>query len=86
MCVIYFFQCQFCEKKGVMSCLFCVTEPKFSTDFIFVQYSFYNFLQNKSCFYIMFVVIFFCFSFLSIYFRHSATFATVIKDRENKKK
>lgn len=43
-------------KKGVMSCLFCVTEPKFSTDFIFVQYSFYNFLQNKSCFYTMLVI------------------------------
>lgn len=31
--------------------LFCVTEPKLSTDFIFVQYSFYNFLQNKTRFY-----------------------------------
>lgn len=31
--------------------LFRVTEPKLSTDFIFVQYSFYNFLQNKTRFY-----------------------------------
>ncbi len=35
--------------------LFRVTEPKLSTDFIFVQYSFYNFLQNKPHFYHAFV-------------------------------
>ena len=35
------------QKMAVMSSqLFCVTEPKLSANFIFVQYSFYNFLQN----------------------------------------
>lgn len=35
------------KKQTVMSShLLCVTEPKLWANFIFVQYSFYNFLQN----------------------------------------
>lgn len=36
----------FCEKPVMLSHLFHVTEPKLSADFIFVQYSFYNFLRK----------------------------------------
>lgn len=39
------------NTRHVVSCCFRVTEPKRSANFIFVQYSFYNFLQNKTCFY-----------------------------------
>lgn len=39
------------NTRHVVSCRFRVTEPKRSANFIFVQYSFYNFLQNKTCFY-----------------------------------
>lgn len=39
------------KTTTTLSYLFCVTKPKLSTDFIFVLYSFYNFLQNKTCFY-----------------------------------
>lgn len=35
-----------CEKPVLLSHLFHVTEPKLAADFIFVQYSFYNFLRK----------------------------------------
>lgn len=38
---------EFFTSPAIYVSVICVNQPKFSTDFIFVQYSFYNFLQNK---------------------------------------
>lgn len=66
--VIFFFlffrpywrqECAFLEfftSPAIYVSVICVNQPKFSTDFIFVQYSFYNFLQNKTHFYCYLVV------------------------------
>lgn len=47
---------EFFTSPAIYVSVICVNQPKFSTDFIFVQYSFYNFLQNKTHFYCYLVV------------------------------